>query len=135
MSDLSPTILVLDRDLFFQAKIAPILARAGYQARFVANVAALTPALASGAAAALVNCAPHGVDWREAIRVVRASGVPVVAYAPHVDTATHAEARALGATVVIANSKLTPTDLPVILTRARARDTRLPQDTKETEQR
>jgi CheY-like chemotaxis protein len=133
MSEPSPTILVLDRDLFFQAKIGPILARAGYQARFVGTIAALTQALAGGITAALVNCAPNGVDWREAIRVARASGVPVVAFAPHVDTATHVEARALGATVVIANSKLTPTELPVILTRARARDTRLPQDAKETE--
>jgi DNA-binding NtrC family response regulator len=66
---------------------------------------------------ALVNTAARGLDWRSAITAARVAQVPLVAFGSHVDIATQQEARALGATNVVANSKLA-SDLPGIVARA-----------------
>jgi DNA-binding NtrC family response regulator len=54
------------------------------------------------------------VDWAQAIGAARELALPVIAYGSHVDTETMAQARAAGATRVIANSKLAA-DLPAIV--------------------
>jgi DNA-binding response OmpR family regulator len=113
-----PAALLLERDLFFITKIGETLRHAGYETRptrraddFARLLGELAPAVA------LVNTAAPDLDWRASIAAARAAGVPVIAYGPHVDLATQAEARAAGADRVIANSKL-QSDLPGIVARA-----------------
>ena len=113
-----PAALLLESDLFFIAKIGETLRHAGYETRparraddFARLLGELAPAVA------LVSTATRGLDWRAGIAAAKAAGVPVIAYGPHVDLATQAEARAAGADRVIANSKL-QSDLPEIVARA-----------------
>ena len=115
------TVLLLDSDLFFVVKVTETLARAGYTVRQVRTVGAFAAALGEAGAerpvVALTNLAARGVDALAAIARAGATGVPVVAYGPHVDTAGQAAARQAGATSVISNAKLA-SDLPGVLVRA-----------------
>ena len=109
--------VLLDNDLFFVAKVTETLRHAGMTTRAARTLADFTRLLAEGAAVvALVNTAARGLDWRAGIAAARAAAVPVIAFGAHVDLATQAEARQLGATRVIANSKLA-SDLPGIVAR------------------
>lgn len=118
------TALLLDNDLFFSVKIADTLRHAGFQTRTVRTSDAFAAALAADRPAiALVNTGGRGLDWRAGVRTAQAAGVPVVAFGSHVDLATQEEARALGATSVIANSKLAG-DLATVVERAIRRGAR-----------
>lgn len=110
--------LLLDTDLFFSVKVTDTLKHIGYATKtlrrpedFAAALVSETPALA------LVNTGARGLDWRSGIAAAVAASVPVVAFGSHVDLATQQEARDLGATSVIANSKLAA-DLPGVVARA-----------------
>lgn len=110
--------LLLDNDLFFSVKIADTLRHAGFQTRTVRTVGAFVAALAdSQPLVALLNTGARGLDWQAATRAARDAGLPVVAFGSHVDTDTQQRARALGATSVIANSKLAG-DLAAVVERA-----------------
>ena len=110
-------ILLLDSDLFFVVKVRTTLQHAGYDVRTARTAADFTRRLAEDAPAlALVNTAIAGEDWRGAIAAARAANIPVVAFGSHVDLETQRQARAAGATRVIANSKLAA-DLPGIVAR------------------
>ena len=110
-------ILLLDSDLFFVVKVRTTLQHAGYDVRTARTAADFTRRLAEDAPAlALVNTAIAGEDWRGAIAAARAANIPVVAFGSHVDLETQQQARAAGATRVIANSKLAA-DLPGIVAR------------------
>jgi DNA-binding NtrC family response regulator len=107
--------LLLDPDLFFAVKVGAMLKRIGFETTTVRRTADWAQRVAEGRySVALVNTAASGAGWREAITDARAAGLPVIAYGSHVDVETQAEARAAGATRVIANSKLA-TDLPAIV--------------------
>ncbi len=113
-----PRALLLDSDLFFAVKVTETLKHAGYTTRTVRRADDFAPALANEhPALALVNAGARGLDWRAAVELAHAAGIPVVVYAPHVDVETHEAARAAGATSVIANSKLAA-DLPGVVARA-----------------
>jgi ActR/RegA family two-component response regulator len=125
-----PTALLLESDLFFITKIGETLRHAGYETKtarrtdeFARLLGELAPAVALVNTA--VSAAARGVDWRAGIAAAKAAGVPVVAYGPHVELATQAEARAAGADRVIANSKL-QSDLPGIVARAVRHPTQAP---------
>jgi DNA-binding NtrC family response regulator len=112
------SVLLLDTDLFFTVKIADTLKHASYTTTTVRTEAAFARALAERPpAVVLVNTAAREVDFRRAIPLARAAGVPVIAFGSHVDLRTQEEARQAGATRVIANSKLAD-DLPGVLERA-----------------
>lgn len=98
--------LLFDTDLFFSVKITDTLARAGYATRTVRRLDAFVEALRQRPLVALVNLAGRGVDWREAIRLADEAGVPTLAFGPHVEMDTQAEARRAGATTVVSNSQL-----------------------------
>lgn len=116
--------LQLDNDLFFSVKVADTLKHAGYVTRTVRSAEAFAGALAeSQPAVALVHIGVRGLNWHEALTASRQAGVPVVAYGSHVDLAAQEEARALGATSVIANSKLAA-DLIGVVERALNRASR-----------
>ena len=111
--------LLLDNDLFFSVKVTDTLKHAGYATRTVRRASDFARALADDAtppAIALVNTAARGIDWRAGIAAAVARGIPVVAFGSHVDLGTQEEARRLGATSVIANSKLA-SDLPGVVAR------------------
>ncbi len=113
-------IVALESDLFFAVKIRDTLKRAGFQTRLARNASEFRALLLGGGyALALVNTAARGADWKAGVAAAREAGVPVVAYGPHVDLDTQAEARAAGAARVIANSRLT--ELPAIIERVIAR--------------
>lgn len=107
--------LLLDPDLFFAVKVAAMLKRIGFETTTVRRAPEWAQRVAEGRySVALVNTAADGAGWRAAIASAREAGLPVIAYGSHVDVETQAEARAAGATRVIANSKLA-TDLPTIV--------------------
>jgi DNA-binding NtrC family response regulator len=113
-------IAALENDLFFAVKIQDTLKQTGFQTRVMRTNAEFRELLTSGGyALALVNTAARGIDWRLGVMAAREAGVPVIAYGPHVDLDTQTEARAIGATRVIANSRLA--DLPSIVERVIAR--------------
>lgn len=109
--------LLLDPDLFFSVKVSATLRHVNLTTVTVRSAEEWARRLAAEPfAVALVNISARGVDWTTAIRVARAAGAPVIAYGSHVETEAHAQARAAGATRVIANSKLAA-DLPGIVER------------------
>jgi DNA-binding NarL/FixJ family response regulator len=113
--------LVLERDLFFVAKIRETLKAAGRTCVMVKSVEDLAAQMTqSPPSIVLVHIGVAGIDWERAITLARAAGVPVLAYGSHVDIAAQRAARAAGATRVIANSKLAA-DLPGQLDRTLAR--------------
>ncbi len=113
-------VVALENDLFFAVKIQDTLKRAGFLTRVTRTVTDFRELLLSGGyELALVNTAARGVDWRAGVVAAREANVPVIAYGPHVDIDTQAEARAIGATRVIANSRLA--ELPALIDRVIAR--------------
>lgn len=117
-SAIARTALLLDTDLFFSVKVAETLKHVGYTTHTARKLEAFDAVIAEQRpTVALVNTAARGVDWRKGISMARAAGVPVVAFGSHVEIETQREARALGATSVIANSKLA-SDLPGVVARA-----------------
>jgi DNA-binding response OmpR family regulator len=109
--------LLLDTDLFFSVKVTDTLKHIGYTTKTHRRLEDFTVALASeDPTLALVNTGGRGVDWRSGIAAAVAASVPVVAFGSHVDLTTQHEARDLGATSVIANSKLA-SDLPGVVAR------------------
>lgn len=118
--------LLLDPDLFFAVKVVALLKRIGFETTTVRRDPEWPLRVAEeGASIALVNTAARGLDWRAAIATARQAGLPVIAYGSHVDVETQAEARAAGATRVIANSKLAA-DLPEIVEQTLRRAERPP---------
>jgi DNA-binding NtrC family response regulator len=118
--------LLLDNDLFFSVKVADTLKHVGYRTRTVRALDAFVQVLTTAPlpTVALVNTGARGLDWRAAIAAARQAAVPIIAFGSHVDTQTQQEARDLGATSVIANSKLAA-DLPAVVARALRRDSRV----------
>ncbi|HZC07670.1 MAG TPA: hypothetical protein VE338_18685 [Ktedonobacterales bacterium] len=117
--------LLLDPDLFFSVKVSATLKHMAITTTTVRQAGEWTRRLAAERFdIGLVNTAAPAKDWREAIASARAAGLPIIAYGSHVDIETQAQARAAGATRVIANSKLAA-DLPAIVeqTLQRARRT------------
>jgi DNA-binding NtrC family response regulator len=107
--------LLLDPDLFFAVKVGATLKHIGVATTTVRTSGEWTRWLAAERFdLALVNTAARGVEWEQAIGAAISLGLPVIAYGSHVDTETMAQARAAGATRVIANSKLAA-DLPAIV--------------------
>lgn len=120
--------LLLDPDLFFSVKVSATLKHMAITTTTVRQAGEWTRRLAAERFdIGLVNTAAQAADWRVAIVSARAAGLPIIAYGSHVDMETQAQARAAGATRVIANSKLAA-DLPAIveqtLQRARRADDR-----------
>jgi DNA-binding NtrC family response regulator len=117
--------LLLDPDLFFAVKVGATLKHIGIATTTVRTSGEWTRRLAAERFdLALVNTAARGVEWEQAIGAARAFGLPVIAYGSHVDTETMAQARAAGATRVIANSKLAA-DLPAIVAQTLQRAARV----------
>lgn len=110
-------LLLVESDLFFLVKVRDTLAAAGYRVRVARCPDDVARSLDEAPPAlVLANAAGRGIDWRAVVSLARERGVPVIVYAPHIDTETQTAARAAGATRVIANSKL-GADLPALVAR------------------
>ena len=111
--------LLLDNDLFFSVKVTDTLKHAGYATTTLRGAEAFARALSGEQqwTLALVNTAANRIDWRAAIVAASRAHIPVIAYGPHVDLQAADEARNLGATVAVSNSRLA-SDLPGIVARA-----------------
>lgn len=100
-------ILAVVTDLFFQMRICAAARAAGRRVRFVSSIGGSEPSFRL----ALVDL-DAASDVVEAIgRLKLVSGAPVVAFGPHLDTASRKAARAAGADRVLAKSKFV-TELP-----------------------
>ncbi len=109
--------LLLDPDLFFAVKVSAALKHMDITTVTARTLDVWMRRLESERfVVALVNISARGVAWAQAIGEARGRGVPVIAYGSHVETEAQSQARAAGATRVIANSKLA-TDLPAIVER------------------
>lgn len=114
-ADLERRALLLDTDLFFSVKVTTMLKHIGMATTTVRQTQEWSRWLETERFdVALVNTGARGVEWRQAIELAHTAGLPIIAYASHIDLETQAEARAAGATRVIANSKMA-SDLPTII--------------------
>jgi alpha-beta hydrolase superfamily lysophospholipase len=101
-------------DLFFAERLGRALEHLGHTAQVV-DLSQEPPAktLPSGTVLLLADL-EAGEGALAAIRTAAATGVPVLAFGPHMDLALRDAALAAGATQVVAKSKLT-TSLPELI--------------------
>lgn len=102
----------------FPSRVREGLRPLGRPLTVVATEAALASALAAPPAAVLVNLTARRYDPLAVIRRVKADapGIPVLAFAGHVEKDKHAAAREAGADLVAANSSVA-LHLPALLNR------------------
>ena len=117
----APAVLLAADDLMFPSRIREALRPTVYRLRVAASAAAVREqAGAEPPAAILVNMSARRFDPGSLIRDLKSdpvtSGVPVLAFAGHVETAKHDAARVAGADMVAANSSVS-LHLPKLLAR------------------
>jgi DNA-binding response OmpR family regulator len=103
-----PQIVALVDDLMFASRIAGTLGASGYDVRTVATIEELRAAVQERTPdGILVSFASPFLDWRGAIKVIRADArlaeTPLLAFGPHVDTEARAAAKDAGADRVVTN--------------------------------
>jgi predicted metal-dependent hydrolase len=99
MSTPQPTVLVYCDDLYFSLRIQDVVEKLGGRVRTVSAAADLAEGLADAPVLALIEVGPGGQgDWVHAVHYARkfTRGVPIVAFAAHVDTAARDAARQAG---------------------------------------
>jgi DNA-binding NarL/FixJ family response regulator len=104
-------IVTLVNDLFFQDKIESVARLLGFRVEETANATSFVTALRETAPAlGIVNLAARGIQALDVIRQVKGdpatASVPLLAFGPHVDTATLNAARQAGCNLAVANSRL-----------------------------
>lgn len=101
------TIWTVVQDLFFGEALQSGLRGLGHQAALLdlSEESGADLAVPPGAAAAVIDL-ETGDLAPSAIRLAKESGLPVLAFGPHVDLALHEAARAAGADQVVPKSKL-----------------------------
>jgi hypothetical protein len=95
-----PTVLVFCPDLFFASRIQTIARHAGV------NTAAVLPGRSLPQGDLLVASFAGGAGWEQAIRDAVSSGIPAIAFGPHVDVDGRRKARQAGAVRVLANGNV-----------------------------
>ena len=100
-------VLAVVNDLFFAERIGGALRQLGHDASVIDLSLGGLPAAGVLPADLLLADLEGGESALEAIRRVKAAGVPVLAFGPHVDLTLREQALAAGATKVVAKSKLT----------------------------
>ncbi len=95
-----PTVLVFCPDLFFASRIQTIARHAGV------NTTAVLPGRPLPQGDLLVASFAGGAGWEQAIRDSVSSGIPVIAFGPHVDSEGRRKAREAGAVRVLANGNV-----------------------------
>ena len=107
-------VVAVVTDLFFQSRISAAARAASRNVRYVRALSDVQGL--DGCALVLVDL-DASVDGIDAIRRLRSAvDAPIVAFGPHVDTERRKEARAAGASRVLAKSKFV-TELPRLMER------------------
>lgn len=111
------TILLIDDDLFFPARVATRLEPHGVTVR-VADEGKLAQVLADPPHCVVVNFGAtperRALFVRQLKQDPRTRGIPVLAFAGHLETELHRRAREAGADKVVANSALSERPLALI---------------------
>ncbi len=117
-----PTVAAVVDDLMFLSRIREAAKPAGIAVVNARTADALVSAAQAGAALVLVDADSARLPWADAIRAVRAdprhAALPVVAFLGHVNVGAAEEARAAGATRVMARGAFVA-ELPALLAAAR----------------
>ena len=115
--------LILNRDLMFGSRIKSALAQIGLRARFVPDTDQFVRAFKDlGESTAIAILDMNGpVEW-EQIRTITAipSGVPILAFGPHVDVEGRRAAKAAGVTRIVSNGQF-HSELQTLIQRYRRR--------------
>ena len=102
------TVLIFCPDVMFASRIQNLARHAGVRAEVV------RPGRPVGSGDLLVASFGSGAGWDEAIRQAAASGIPIIAFGPHVDAESRRAATAAGAYRAVNNGNLEKALLPVL---------------------
>ncbi len=114
-----PTVVVYCHDLYFSLRIQDVIEKLGGRMQAVTSAADLAEGLAAAPVLALIEVGPGGQgDWVHAVHYARkfTRGVPIIAFAAHVDTAAHEAARAAGCDYVWSKKRFMA-ELPTVVAR------------------
>ena len=111
---MSPKVLVIVTDLLFQARISDALRALNTQPAIIESQDALSHALGDAPAAAVIDLHERELDALNAVAVLYAASVPVLAFGRHTEPALLRAAREAGATASVARSQLVD-ELPELL--------------------
>lgn len=104
-----PTIVVLNRDLFFGVMIGNLLKAAGYEAMFAKTANELVDFLREAVVAPVLIVVDIGTnpnwDIIHTLTIDDRSGPPILAFGPHKDVDGLRSAKAAGVTRVVSNSE------------------------------
>ncbi len=101
-------VLVLEDDLLFAPRVELGLRGAGYEPRFVTQLADLTQALKVAPVLILANVGSRGIPWPQMVELAQARRGPpqpkIVGYGPHVDLDLRQRALDAGCDAVVGRS-------------------------------
>jgi hypothetical protein len=102
------TVLIFCPDVMFASRVQNLARHAGVTAKTV------LPGQPVGSGDLLVASFGSGAGWDEAIREATGSGIPSIAFGPHVDADSRRAAKAAGAYRAVNNGNLERALLPVL---------------------
>lgn len=108
-SGASPTVLIVEDNLFFHAKLEGLLKRAGYNTVVASTQAKFDQALDSSPAVILVSVACRSLPWTEWVQRARqqlGAEFPIVGYGGHVNEAGFAAGQTAGCSTVVSNGQI-----------------------------
>jgi len=108
------TILALVNNLMFSVRIRDVATTMGGLVTLVQTNEELLEKLELTPSLVILDLTAVTDGWEDVVAKVKAAGVPVLAYGPHVNVEAREKAVAAGCDDVVANSKLT-LDLPNLL--------------------
>jgi hypothetical protein len=110
----APTIVVLNRDLFFGVRIGNLLKSAGYSPIFAKTTPEFLDALYSSQNLPVLGIVDLGAspDWASIQAQPRS--IPILAFGPHKDTDALRAAKSAGVTRVVSNSEFHKNALALI---------------------
>lgn len=103
-----PAVLIFCPDLMFASRLQNMARHAGVRTSM------LRPGEPVGTGDLLVASFGSGPGWEQAIREAAQSGIPTIAFGPHVDAESRRVAKAAGAFRVVSNGNLERALLPVL---------------------
>jgi CheY-like chemotaxis protein len=110
----SKRIAAVISDLMFQTRVSEQARASGYDVTVADTPASLPGALDAAPALLVLDLHVAGIDWREAVALAKARGVPVLAFGRHTEAHLLREAREAGCVRVVARSQLVE-ELPQLI--------------------
>jgi len=103
----TPSILALEKDLFFSVKIHDTLRHQGWTVTTARTLHAFLQHLEQTPHSLVIVNIASTLDWETAIYQSHARSIPVLAFGAHTDLDARSKALTAGAQKVVANSKFT----------------------------